>query len=208
MLAVQALYQVDLAGVAPAQAVRTAARLAASADGDAPPATAEAEARVSPEVDYALLLARAAWSRRAEVDALIGGTSTHWKVSRLGRIETEVLRVATAEMLECREIPVAVVIDEAIEVARSFAGDEAARFVNGVVDAIARSLAAQGRIEGPARGPAEAAPPAARGSAGPAPDGAPAGSGGARGSGLRPGRRSWNRGSAKRAGSSPGGSRE
>ncbi len=161
MLAVQALYQVDLAGVAPAQAVRTAARLVESAGGDAAVTLPDVDGGSPPEIDYALRLARSAWGRRAEVDALIGGTSTHWKVSRLGRVETEVLRVATAEMLESPEIPVAVVIDEAIEVARSFAGDEAARFVNGVLDAIARSLVAQGRIVAPRRAPAtDAATPA------------------------------------------------
>ena len=153
VLAVQALYQVELAGVPPAQAVRTAARLA-NPDGrdEEPDSRPPSDPSTTPEVEYAETLARLAWGRRAEVDALIGGTSTHWKVSRLGRIETEVLRVATAEMLQSPEIPVAVVIDEAIELARSFAGDEAARFVNGVVDAIAKALAAQGRIKRPAGG--------------------------------------------------------
>ncbi len=153
VLAVQALYQVELAGVPPAQAVRTASRLA-NPDGcdEEPDSRPASDPARTPEVEYAETLARLAWGRRAEVDALIGGTSTHWKVSRLGRIETEVLRVATAEMLQSPEIPVAVVIDEAIELARSFAGDEAARFVNGVVDAIAKALAAQGRIKRPADG--------------------------------------------------------
>ena len=131
-LAVQALYQVELAGVSPTQGVRTAARLGA------PEETIGAEGQSAPQADlaYAEEIVAYAWGHRGEVDTIISGTSTHWKLSRLGRTEVQVLRVATAEMLRFPDVPPAVVMDEAVDLARAFAGDEAARFVNGVVDAI------------------------------------------------------------------------
>jgi leucyl-tRNA synthetase len=146
VLALQALYQVDVAGTSPAQAVRSAARLAglAAEDGDENENRRPSrDARAAPsdgDLEYAVSLADFAWSERHRVDALISGTSTRWRLGRLGRIEVQVLRVAAAELLRFRDVPPAVVIDEAIEIARAFAGEEAAKFVNGVVDAIARQL--------------------------------------------------------------------
>src|SRR5262245_31135780 len=124
MLAVQALYQVEVAGVSPTQAVRTARRLTAEGAGEeeSGPAAAVA-AGSSEEEEYASRLVHLAWSERHRVDALISGTSTRWRIARLGRIEVQVLRVATAELLCAPDIPPAVVIDEAIELARAFAGD-------------------------------------------------------------------------------------
>ena len=78
VLAVQALYQVELAGVPPAQAVRTAARLA-NPDGcdEEPDSRPASDPARTPEVEYAETLARLAWGRRAEVDAMIGLSLIH-----------------------------------------------------------------------------------------------------------------------------------
>ena len=141
VLAVQALYQVEVAGASPAQAVRSAARLAA---GGTSRGTGEESHAGPAEIEYAEALARFAWSERHRVDAMISGTSTRWRLARLGRIEVQVLRVAAAELLRSPDVPPPVVIDEAIEIARAFAGEEAARFVNGVVDSMARQLAGEG----------------------------------------------------------------
>ncbi|HKQ57289.1 MAG TPA: transcription antitermination factor NusB [Candidatus Eisenbacteria bacterium] len=78
--------------------------------------------------------------RAAEVDALIQGAARNWEMDRLAATDRSVLRVATAELLGRPGTPVRVVIDEAIEIARRFGGDESARFVNGVLDQVARTL--------------------------------------------------------------------
>ncbi len=62
-----------------------------------------------------------------------------WTLERLNPVDRNVLRIATVE-LEQRKIPVNVVLDEAIEIAREYGSPESAKFVNGVLDAIKRSL--------------------------------------------------------------------
>src|SRR5690606_12456533 len=77
----------------------------------------------------------------AQLDDLIGAHSKHWRVNRLAVIDRLVLRMAAWELQHEADTPPAVVMDEALELVRRFSGEEAVRFVNGVVDAIHRSLA-------------------------------------------------------------------
>jgi len=72
------------------------------------------------------------------VDSVITDASEHWALADLGKVERAVLRLATYELLFGRDAPVAVVIDEAVELAKAYAGDEAAAFVNGVLGRVAR----------------------------------------------------------------------
>ena len=72
---------------------------------------------------------------RETLDALITRRSDHWKLERMPVVDRNILRLAAWEMLRT-ETPAAVVIDQAIELARRFSGDESARFVNGVLDAL------------------------------------------------------------------------
>jgi len=69
------------------------------------------------------------------LDAVITRRSEHWKLERMPVVDRNVLRLAAWEMLRTTT-PAAVVIDQAIELARRFSGDESARFVNGVLDAM------------------------------------------------------------------------
>jgi N utilization substance protein B len=75
---------------------------------------------------------------RKAIDERIAGASARWKVERLARVDRNVLRIATYELLFEAQTPAAVVIDEAVEIARRFAGGESPAFVNGVLDTIAR----------------------------------------------------------------------
>jgi N utilization substance protein B len=84
-------------------------------------------------------LVRGTVSRLPEIDALIGSHAAHWRMDRMPAVDRNVLRVATFEMLEAK-LPPAVVIDEALELARRFSGDESVSFINGVLDAIQRDL--------------------------------------------------------------------
>jgi len=74
------------------------------------------------------------------IDAVIADASTNWRLEELGKVERAVLRLGTYELLYGAGAPVGVAIDEAIELARTYSGEEAARFVNGVLGRIAGEL--------------------------------------------------------------------
>jgi len=84
-------------------------------------------------------LVRAVQSRGAEIDADLRNVTTNWRLERLGAIERSVLRVAAAE-LALGDTPPKVVAQEAVRLAERFGSAASARFVNGVVDALARQM--------------------------------------------------------------------
>ncbi len=88
------------------------------------------------ESAYADWLVRGVSGRREEIDGLIQGQTKNWRVARMGLIDRNILRLAVYEMLEEKTLVPAIVINEAVEIARSYSGDESAVFVNGVLDAV------------------------------------------------------------------------
>jgi len=88
---------------------------------------------------YAELLVRQVIARRGELDGFIRKHSIDWEPERMSPVDLNVLRVGTLELLE-REVPPAAVIDEAVEIAKHFSGDNAGRFVNGVLAAVLGDL--------------------------------------------------------------------
>lgn len=95
-------------------------------------------------------LIRGAIDSLEAVDKLIQAHSEHWRIERMPTVDRNLLRLATYELTK-REVAPAVIIDEALELARRFSGDEAVGFVNGVLDAVHKDLEAQ-------QPPAEEAP--------------------------------------------------
>jgi N utilization substance protein B len=79
-------------------------------------------------------------SQGAEIDALVVEAAEHWELDRLAATDRAVLRSAVAELLARPGMPVRVVLDEAITLAKKFGSEESGRFVNGVLDRIARRL--------------------------------------------------------------------
>ena len=75
----------------------------------------------------------------ATIDELITRHAAHWRMERMPAVDRNVLRIAVYEMLRT-STPAVVVIDEALELARRFAGEESVQFVNGVLDAVRREL--------------------------------------------------------------------
>ena len=90
--------------------------------------------------DFAEELFRVAMDRSAEVDALIERHAQHWRMDRMAAVDRNVLRGAVAEMMAFPETPRAVVINEALEIARRFSSPEAVQFINGVLDSVGREL--------------------------------------------------------------------
>jgi transcription antitermination protein NusB len=74
------------------------------------------------------------------IDALIEAHSANWRLERMAVVDRLVLRLAVYELLEPEGTDAAVIIDEALELAKTFSTPDAARFVNGVLDAIRRAL--------------------------------------------------------------------
>ena len=75
----------------------------------------------------------------ADIDDKITKHAAHWKIPRMPTVDRNILRLAVYEMLRT-DTPAAVAIDEALELARRFAGEESVHFVNGVLDAVRREL--------------------------------------------------------------------
>ena len=76
-------------------------------------------------------------ARAVAIDELISEHATGWTLARMPSIDRNVLRIGCYELLGRPEVPVAVVINEAVELAKTFSTDESGRFVNGVLSAIA-----------------------------------------------------------------------
>ena len=87
--------------------------------------------------DYTRQLAEAVIERAAELDARITAASDDWTADRLGAVERNVLRVALEELDE-GEVPLEVVLDEAVTLAKRYASEDAARLVNGILGNVVR----------------------------------------------------------------------
>jgi N utilization substance protein B len=94
-----------------------------------------------PDDTFVESLVRGTVDRHAEIDDLIRRHLQHWRLERMAAVDRNILRLATYEML-ATPTPPAVVIDEALELARRFSNDESVQFVNGVLDAAHREIAA------------------------------------------------------------------
>ena len=71
-----------------------------------------------------------------EIDKITRSVLQHWNPERMARVDDCIIRLATCELLACPDIPAAVSIDEAIEIAKKYSTEESGRFVNGILDAI------------------------------------------------------------------------
>ena len=92
-----------------------------------------------------------------EIDKLVGDHASNWRMDRMAAVDRNVLRLATWE-LGWTQTPTAVVLDEAVELARRFGSDSSPAFVNGILDAVARSLRGAARSQSaqrPSRAAAE-----------------------------------------------------
>ena len=79
-----------------------------------------------------------------EVDGAIRKASTNWRIERMARVDRNVLRLGAWELLRRRDVPRAVILDEAVELAKRFGSEDSGSFVNGVLDKIAEDL---GRVD-------------------------------------------------------------
>jgi transcription antitermination protein NusB len=85
-------------------------------------------------------LFRVATDRTAEIDGLIEHHAEHWRMDRMAAVDRNVLRSAVAELMGFPATPRAVVINEALEIARKFSSPESVQFINGVLDSVGKEL--------------------------------------------------------------------
>ena len=90
--------------------------------------------------EYADQLVRGVRTDAENLDQRIRAASQNWRLERMARIDRNALRLGTYELLTRTDVPRAVVLDEAVELAKRFGGDESSKFVNGVLDRIADDL--------------------------------------------------------------------
>ena len=91
------------------------------------------------ERELAAPILRTIAARQPEIDAMLSDVTTNWRLERLGGVERAVLRLGVGELM-LAATPPRVVIQEAVRLGERFSSAESARFVNGVLDAIARRI--------------------------------------------------------------------
>jgi len=101
----------------------------------------EFELEIDPAAQtFATDLVAAAVTRSTEIDDLITSSSKNWRIDRMSRVDRNILRLGACELLNFRDVPVKVVINEAVELAKRFGTAESSAFVNGVLDRIATAV--------------------------------------------------------------------
>jgi len=90
--------------------------------------------------NFARDLVAAAVERSSEIDELIASASKNWRIDRMSRVDRNILRLGACELVAFPDVPVKVVINEAVELAKRFGTAESSAFVNGVLDRIATGV--------------------------------------------------------------------
>ncbi len=153
-LALQWLYEQDLAGAGVDEILAHWDQSASSvyrqeddgADGDSqprvsgPPPTGRALA-------YARELFMGAHARRAAIDERIAAQAENWRLERMAMVDRNILRLAVYELEHQRDIPAAVILDEAIELAKRFGAEDSSKFVNGILDAMVKNRRRSGPVQ-------------------------------------------------------------
>lgn len=88
--------------------------------------------------DFALMLAKKAEDNLEDIDIYIEKYSRGWSIKRFPRVSLAILRIAICEMLYVDEVPVSVSINEAVELAKIYAGENDGSFINGILGSISR----------------------------------------------------------------------
>ncbi len=120
----QSLYSSDIAGLEPASVVASFQM--------------EEFALEEKVFDFYKSLYTSTIANRQKIDEIIKKTSRNWEMERMPAIDRSILRMAVCEMMILSDAPVPVIIDEAIELAKKYSTEKSGKFVNGVLDSIAR----------------------------------------------------------------------
>jgi transcription antitermination protein NusB len=87
--------------------------------------------------NFATDLVRGVLANRDKLDEILSGASEHWRLDQMAKVDRIILRIAVYEIAIDRQVPTKAAINESIELAKTFSGDEAGRFVNGILGRVA-----------------------------------------------------------------------
>jgi N utilization substance protein B len=141
--ALQVLYQMDTVGYSAEAALKLYWGSLVSADEASDGLTGDEELPEPLDEEtraFADKLVRGYGERQEEIDATIRAVSHHWRLERMTRVDRNILRLATCELMLMPDVPRRVTLNEAIELAKLFGSEGSAGFVNGVLDRIASEL--------------------------------------------------------------------
>ena len=110
----------------------------ADVKGETPPDVLAA-LPVAPD-PYVTTLLEAVGGQLERIDELVGAAAIGWDLGRMAVVDRNVLRLATAELLTCDDVPTAVILNEAVDLASAFSTDDSGRFVNGVLATVAKRI--------------------------------------------------------------------
>ncbi len=142
-IALQILHQMDAGGEPQLDARQMIARYFAHlADDQAPVSDEEGPGEPAARIDRDLIeeLVRGVSEHRAEIDALLTSLSRNWRLERMGIVERNVIRIALYELRHAPSVPTAVVLNEAVELAKRYGTTEGVAFVNGLLDRAANEI--------------------------------------------------------------------
>jgi N utilization substance protein B len=123
-LALQMLFEHDVAGTAPDDMFRRSDDLRKASDGVR---------------DFTKRLVSGTLAHRESLDAMISRQADHWRLMRMPIVDRNILRMALFELLHEPETPRPVVIDEALEIAKRFSTPKSSQFINGILDGVLKS---------------------------------------------------------------------
>ena len=123
-LALQMLYEYDVAGTEPQEMFRRSDDLKNSSEGVR---------------DFTKRLVSGTLSNRDRLDAIISRQADHWRLARMPVVDRNILRLALFELLHEPDTPRPVVIDEALEIAKRFSTPKSSQFINGILDGVLKA---------------------------------------------------------------------
>jgi N utilization substance protein B len=139
-LALDVLYESEIRGLLPVEALEDRERegwvIATSSDDRAVSSVATSDAPNPEVIEYARSLVGGVQTHQADIDRLITTYADHWAIDRMPVIDRNLVRIALFELFWGNDVPVAVAINEAVELAKAFSTEDSGRFVNGLLGRI------------------------------------------------------------------------
>jgi N utilization substance protein B len=104
---------------------------------------------LAPDINrFYMTLIKGVIDNKSQIDKLIEQFSSNWKISRMGCVDRNILRIAAYEILYCHDIPPKVSINEAVDIGKLYGTEESGSFINGILDGIYQHQAAKNKKNG------------------------------------------------------------
>ena len=100
----------------------------------------QAQPKLDLRGSFLAMIIEGTYEKKEELDEVVDKNIENWRMERIGKVERNIIRLAAYEILYESDIPTAVSIDEAVELAKDFVGEEAGKFVNGVLGKLVAAL--------------------------------------------------------------------